>query len=136
MKLLKCCIQYASKFGKLSSDTGLDKVSFHSNPKTRKCQRMFKLLYNCAYFTCLLGNAQNSSSQASTICELRTSRCSSWIQKRQRDQRSNRHILCIIEKEDNSRKTSTSALLTMLKSLSVWIMTNWKILQEMEYQTM
>ena len=50
--------------------TGLEKVSFHSNPKTRKCQRMFKLLYNCAYFTCLLGNAQNSSSQASTLCTL------------------------------------------------------------------
>ena len=33
MKLLKCYIQCASKFGKLSSATGLEKVSFHSNPK-------------------------------------------------------------------------------------------------------
>ena len=24
---------------------------FHSNPKEGKCQRMFKLLYNCAHFT-------------------------------------------------------------------------------------
>ena len=31
----------------------------------------------------------------------------------------------------NSRKTSTSASLTTLKSLTVWIKTNWKILQEM-----
>ena len=31
--LLKCCTQYASKFGKLSSATGLEKVSFCSNPK-------------------------------------------------------------------------------------------------------
>ena len=27
------------------------KVSFHSNPKERQCQRMFKLLHNCAYLT-------------------------------------------------------------------------------------
>ena len=33
--------------------------------------------------------------------------------------------------EEHSRKTSTSALLTMLKTLTVWITTNWKILQEM-----
>ena len=32
--------------------TGLEKVSFHSNPKERQCQRMYKLPYNCAYFTC------------------------------------------------------------------------------------
>ena len=32
--------------------------------------------------------AQNPSSQTSTECELRTSRCKSWIQKRQRNQRS------------------------------------------------
>ena len=31
--LRKCCTQYASKFGKLSSGTGLEKVSSHSNPK-------------------------------------------------------------------------------------------------------
>ena len=32
--------------------TGLEKISFHSNPKERQCQRMFKLLYNCTHFTC------------------------------------------------------------------------------------
>ena len=31
--------------------TGLEKVSFHSNPKERQCQRMFKLLHNCTHFT-------------------------------------------------------------------------------------
>ena len=47
--------QYASKFGKLDMPanlensavpTGLEKVSFHSNPKERHCQRMLKLLHN------------------------------------------------------------------------------------------
>ena len=29
--------------------TGLERVSFHSNPKERQCQRMFKLLTNCTH---------------------------------------------------------------------------------------
>ena len=32
--------------------TGLEEVSFHSNPKEMQYQRMFKLLYNCIHFTC------------------------------------------------------------------------------------
>ena len=35
------------------------------------------------------------------------------------------------KKQENSRKTSTSPLLTMLKPLTGWITTNWKILKEM-----
>ena len=34
------------------------------------------------------------------------------------------------KKEENSRKTSTSASLTMLKPLTMWITTNWKILRD------
>ena len=37
----------------------------------------------------LESNAQNFPSEALTVCELRTSRYSSWIQKRQRNQKSN-----------------------------------------------
>ena len=50
--LLKCCTQYASKFGKLSSGNRTGKVSFHSNPKEGQYQRMFKLLHNCTHLTC------------------------------------------------------------------------------------
>ena len=35
------------------------------------------------------------------------------------------------KKQESSRKTSISALLTMPKPLTVWITINWKILQEM-----
>ena len=35
------------------------------------------------------------------------------------------------KKQESSRKTSISALLTMLKPLTVWITINWKILKEM-----
>ena len=31
--------------------TGLEKVSFHCNPKERQCQSMPKLPYNCTHFT-------------------------------------------------------------------------------------
>ena len=31
--------------------TGLEKVSFHSNPKERQCQRMLKLPHNCTHLT-------------------------------------------------------------------------------------
>ena len=48
--------------------TGLEMVSCHSNPKEGQCQRIFKLPHNFMYFT---------------------SRCTSWVQKRQRNQRSN-----------------------------------------------
>ena len=32
--------------------TGLEKVSFHSNPKERQLQRMLKLPHNCTHLTC------------------------------------------------------------------------------------
>ena len=36
-----------------------------------------------------------------------------------------------LKKQENSKKTSTSASLTVLKSFTVWFTTNWKILKEM-----
>ena len=56
---------------------GLEKVSLHFNPKEMQCQRMFKLPHNCAHFTLQQSNAQYSPRKASTVCEPRTSRCSS-----------------------------------------------------------
>ena len=47
--LLKCCAQYASKFGKLSNGHRTRKG--HSNPKEKQCQRILKLLYNYTHFT-------------------------------------------------------------------------------------
>ena len=37
----------------------------------------------------------------------------------------------LLKKQESSRRTSTSVLLTMPKPLTVWITTNWKILHEM-----
>ena len=35
-----------------TQQTRLEKVSFHSNPKERQCQRMLKLLHSCTHLTC------------------------------------------------------------------------------------
>ena len=59
---------------------------------------MSMLLCNCAHFTHQQGNVQNSSNQASTLGEPRTSRCTDWFRKGRgtRDQIANIHW--IIEK--------------------------------------
>ena len=49
--------------------TGLEKASFHSNPKERQCQRMLKLPHSCTHPTRQQSNAQNSPSQASVVHE-------------------------------------------------------------------
>ena len=104
--------------------TGLEKVHFHSNPKERQCQRMFKFLYNVLFshtskimlkiFQARLQwhiNQEISDVQA----EFRKGRGA-------RDQTVN--ICWIIEKASEFQKTSTSALLTMPKPLTVWITIN------------
>ena len=42
----------SQQIGNWAVATGLEKDSFHSNPKERQCQRMFKLPHNCTHVTC------------------------------------------------------------------------------------
>ena len=39
------------QIGNSAVATGVEKVSFHFNPKEGHFQRMFKLFYNCTHFT-------------------------------------------------------------------------------------
>ena len=63
---------------------------------------------------------------------MRTYRCKNWVGIRKgrefRDQIAN---ISWIIKQGNTRKMSTFASLTILKPLTVWITTKWKILKEM-----
>ena len=117
--------------------TGLEKVSLHSNPKERQCQRMFKVLHICTHFTCQQDNAQNPSSQASAVHDLELPDVEAGFTKVRgtRDQIEN--ICWIIEKARQfKKKISTSGSLTMLKPLTVWITTNCgKFLKRRKYQT-
>ena len=44
--LWKCCTHMPANLENSAVATGLEKVSFHSNPKERQCQRMLKLPHN------------------------------------------------------------------------------------------
>ena len=100
--------------------TGLEKVYFHSSLKDGQRQRMCKLRHNCSHFTCQQAHAQNLPSQALTVPDLRTFRCINWIKKKAEEPGIKLPTSVGLQtKQENSRKTSTSASLTTLKHLTV-----------------
>ena len=119
VKVLYSICQQIWKTQQLSQEW--KKVSVHSNPTERQCQRMLKLLHNCAHLTCQQRNAQNSPSQASTVHELWTSRCSSWIYKRHRNQRSNCHQPLDHQKSKRVPEKHLLLLFWLHQSLWLWL---------------
>ena len=123
--LLKCCTQYVSKFGKLAVVTGLEKVNFHSNPKERQCQRMLKLYRTIALIS-------HASKVMLKILQARLQRyMNRELPDVQAGFRKGREPEIKLptstgswRKQESSRKTSISALLTMTKPLTVWITIN------------
>ena len=112
--------------------TGLAKLSCHSSPKERQRQRMFKLL--------TIALISHASKVMLKILWVMLQQHVNWdlpnVQAGFRKGRGTRdqivNICWIIEKaREFQKKTSTSALLTRSKHLTVWITTNWKILKEM-----
>ena len=51
MMLLNAALNMPANLENSAVATGLEEVSFHSNPKEGECQRMFKLLHNCTHLT-------------------------------------------------------------------------------------
>ena len=51
MKIMASCPITSWEIDGETVATGLEKVSFHSNPKERQCQRMLKLPHNCTHLT-------------------------------------------------------------------------------------
>ena len=135
MMLWKCCTQCASKFGKLSSGhrTGKGQFSFQSQRKA------------------MPKNAQTTAQLYSshTLVKLKISKwhCNSkWtvnflmfkldLEKAEEPEIKLPTSTGSLEKQESSRKTSTSALLTTPKPLTVWITTNsGTFLKRWEYQT-
>ena len=115
----------------LAVATVLEKVSFHSNPKEHQCQ----IISN--YWTTVL--ISHASKVTPKTLQARLQQYMNWeVPDVQAEFRKDRgtgdqmaNICWIIE---NSRKTSAS--LTMLKPLTMWITTNCgKFLKRWEYQT-
>ena len=124
-----------ANLGNSAVATGLEKVSFHSNPKERQSQRMLKLPHNCTHLTrCkVMLKILQARLQQYVNYELPDVQAGFRKGRGIRDQIAN--ICWIIEKE-NSRKTSISALLTMPKPLTVWITINYgKFWKRQEYLT-
>ena len=112
--------------------TRLEKVSFHSNPKERPCQRMLK---QCQ------GNAKECHTSAlishasKVMLKILQARLQQYMNHElpdvQADFRKAEEQEIKLEtsngssrKQESSRKTSISALLTMPKPLTVWITIN------------
>ena len=117
--------------------TGLEKASFHSNPKERQCQRMSKLWHNCTHLTLYQSKANNSLGQASQYMNHEIPDVQAGFRKARGAQKANcQHLLDHQKKQESSRKISISALLTMPKPLTMWITINCgKFFKRWEYQT-
>ena len=124
MMLWKCCTQYASKCGKLSS-----------GHRTRKGQFSFQSpIALISHASKIMLKIVQARLQLYVTCELPNIQACFRKGRRTRDQSAN--ICSIIEKQESSRKTSISTLLTMPKPLTVWITTICEIfLKRWEYQT-
>ena len=103
--------------------TGLESVSFHSNPKERQYQRILKLPHSIA----LISHANK------IMLKILQARLQQYVNgglpdvqagfrkgRGTRDQTSAGSL----KKQESSRKTSIFALLTMPKPLTVWITIN------------
>ena len=130
--LWKCCTQYVTTFGRLSSGhrTGKSQFSFQFQRKAmpKECWNyhtialishaskvMLKILQTRLqqYMNHELPDVQAGFSKGRGTRDQIATSAGSW------------------KKQESSRKTSVSALLTMPKPLTVWIKINWKILKEM-----
>ena len=131
--LLICCTQYASKCGKLSSGhrTTKGQLVFIPIPKKGNAKE-----YSNCHTIALISHASKvtlkivqARLQQYANCELPDAQDGFKKGRGTRDQIANIHW--IWTKHGIFTKTSTSASLTMMKPLTVWIITNWKILKEM-----
>ena len=137
MMLWKCCTQYASKFGKLSSGhrTGKGQYSFQSQRKgmpknaqtTAQLHSSHMLVKECSKF---------SKPGFSNTWTVNFQMFKLVLEKAEEPQIKLPTSAGSSKKQESSPKTSISALLTMPKPLTVWITINcgrcWK---RWEYQT-
>ena len=117
--------------------TGLEKVSFHSNPKERQCQKCSNYLTIAliSHASKVVLKILQARLQQYVNCELPDVQARFRKGRETNDQIVN--ICWIIEKaREFQKKTTISALLTMPNPLTVWITINCgKFFKRWEYQT-
>ena len=132
--LWKCCTQYVSTFGKLSSGyrTGKGQFSFQSQRKAMPKNVQTTTQLHSSHTSKVMLKILQARLQQYTNCELPYNQAGFRKGRGNRDQIAN--ICWIMEKQESSRKTS--ALLITLKTLTVWITINCgKFFKWWKYQT-
>ena len=135
--LCKCCTQYASKSGKLSSGprTGNDQFSFQSQRKampknvqtTAQLHSSHMLVKYCSKF---------SKPGFSGMWTMNFQMFKLDLEKAEEPDIKLPTSIGSSKKQESSRKTSISALLTLPKPFTLWITTNCrKFFKRWEYQT-
>ena len=110
---------------------GLEKVSFHSKPKERQSQK-------CSNY-CTNALISHASRVMLKILQARLQQYMNHkfqmfkldLEKAEEPEIKLPTSTGSLKKQERSRKTSISTLLTMPKPLTVWITTNWKIPKEL-----
>ena len=103
--------------------TGLEKVSFHSNPKkgnAKECSN-YHTIALISHASKVMLKILQARLQQYVNCEHSDVQAGFRKGRGTRDKIAN---ICWIEKQETSRKTSISALLSMPKPLTAWITTN------------
>ena len=135
--LWKCCTEYASKFGKLSCPQDWKRSVFIPTPKkgnAKECSN-YHTIALISHVSKVMLKILQARLQQYINCELPD------VQAGFRKDRGTPEIKLPIssgssKKQESSRKTSTSALLTMPKPLTLWTTTNCgKFFKRWEYQT-
>ena len=113
--------------------TGLEKVSFHSNPKERQCQRMLKRPHNCTHLSrCkVMLKILQARLQQHVNCEIPHVQAGFRKDRGTRDQITNIHW--IIKKAREFQKNIYFCFINYAKAFDCVDHNKlWKILQEME----
>ena len=124
--LWKCCTQYASKFGKLSSGHRTGKDQLKGNAK--ECSN-YRTIASISHASKVMLKILQARCQQNVNRELPDVQVD--LEKAEEPEIKLPTSIGSLKKQESSRKTSTSVLLTMSKPLAVWITINWKILKEM-----
>ena len=130
MMLWKCCTQYASKFGKLSGGQGLVRSVFIPIPEkgyAKECSNYCTIALISLVSKIMLKILQARLQHRWTV---NFQMFKLHLEKAQESEIKLPTSVGSSKKQENSRKTSTSALLTMPKPLTMWTTTNsgkfWK----------
>ena len=128
--LLKCCSQHVHKFGKLSRGHRTGKDVFIPIPKKSNAKEYssYHTIVFISHVTKVMLKILQARLQQYVNCEL--------VLEKVEEPEIKLPTSVGSSKSKSSRKTSTSALLTMPKPLTVWITTNrGKFLERWKYQT-